>query len=136
MGSGARIPTLIVTDTHAWIWWMASDPLLSRRARDAMERADIIGVPAACLWELAWLEANERIRLSEDLLLVVSQVFKDPRLRLLPLTPEIAVRGARLGQSLSDPGDRQIVATAIQVAAPLVTRDGPITRSGLVRTIW
>jgi PIN domain nuclease of toxin-antitoxin system len=128
---------VIVADTHAWIWWMSADLRLSEAGRRALDTAGSVGIAAASCWELAWLEANGRITLRVDLLDLLRAAFKEPRIALVPLTPEIAVRGARLGRHFPrDPADRQIVATALHVAAPLVTRDGPITASGLVETIW
>ncbi len=38
--------------------------------------------------------------------------------------------------ALADPWDRLIVATAIALRVPLVTRDSEIRSSGLVETIW
>ena len=38
--------------------------------------------------------------------------------------------------SVPDPWDRLIMATAIALQAPLVTRDSAIRASGLVQTIW
>lgn len=37
---------------------------------------------------------------------------------------------------LRDPFDRFIVATAVQLGAPLVTADREISKAGAVRTIW
>ena len=37
---------------------------------------------------------------------------------------------------LADPWDRFIVATAMVLEVPLVTRDGAITKSELVETAW
>jgi PIN domain nuclease of toxin-antitoxin system len=56
--------------------------------------------------------------------------------RLLPLTPDVAVRAARLLWNHRDPFDRVIVATAIVHRAPLVTKDDRIRRFRGVATIW
>ena len=56
-------------------------------------------------------------------------------MRLLPLTPEIAA----LSETLSingDPADRIIVATALVHQCALLTKDGNIKDSGVVKTIW
>jgi PIN domain nuclease of toxin-antitoxin system len=37
---------------------------------------------------------------------------------------------------LPDPWDRMIVATALHLGVPLVTRDRAITAAGVVATIW
>ncbi len=39
-------------------------------------------------------------------------------------------------EPLRDPYDRLILATAMALAVPLITRDNKIRQSGLVTTIW
>ncbi len=127
---------MIVVDTHALFWWLTEDQRLSTGARKALEASDV-GVPSACCWELAWLETTGKVQPKVGMLEWLQKALCLPGVRLLPLTPENAVRGASLERKFpSDPGDRQIVATALHFIAPLVTRDGPITQSGLVQTIW
>jgi PIN domain nuclease of toxin-antitoxin system len=53
----------------------------------------------------------------------------------LPLTADIALLAASLNMH-PDPADRFIVATAIQHAVPIVTKDRPIRSLRIVKTIW
>lgn len=54
-----------------------------------------------------------------------------------PITVEIAdVSNTIPRASLSDPWDLLIVATAMVIGVELVTRDGAIRESGLVRSVW
>jgi PIN domain nuclease of toxin-antitoxin system len=53
-----------------------------------------------------------------------------------PISVEIAALAHTLGFVHRDPFDRLIVATAYALGCPLVTADGPITDSGLVKVIW
>lgn len=128
---------MIVVDTHAWIWWLAGSPDLSEVARDALDSAAEVGIPSVCCWEVAWLNRRGRIEAEDGALAWMRAALATRGVRLLPLLPEIAAMGAGFGAQLTgDPADRQIVATALLHDAPLVTCDGPITRSELVRTIW
>jgi PIN domain nuclease of toxin-antitoxin system len=128
---------LIVLDTHAWVWWLADDARLSGNAREALASAEEVGVPAACCWELASLVSGRKVALAVPPLTFMKRALALSRVRLLPLTPEIAIRGAGLNRAFPrDPADRQIVATALELNAPLVTRDDLISRSRLVRTVW
>lgn len=53
------------------------------------------------------------------------------------LSPAVCAVGAGFGDRLHrDPADRVIVATALHHGMALVTADGDITQSGVVRTIW
>jgi predicted nucleic acid-binding protein len=55
---------------------------------------------------------------------------------VLPVTLDIAVRAAEFQETLRDPIDCLIAATALINDAPLVTKDDRIRRSGVVATIW
>lgn len=56
---------------------------------------------------------------------------------LEPLSLRIAVRPNSFGDALHrDPADRLIVATAMELGAPLVTKDAHIQAFGGVETIW
>ena len=60
-------------------------------------------------------------------------------LLILPVTPAIALRAAQLDWSNRDPGDRHIVATAIEHRLPLITIDEKIhALSGIrsLKPIW
>ena len=39
---------MIVLDTHVWLWWVASPERLSAAAREAIDPADELRVPAIC----------------------------------------------------------------------------------------
>jgi PIN domain nuclease of toxin-antitoxin system len=128
----------LVLDTHAWVYWIGGPaaPALSRRARTAIEEADVLLVSAASCVEVAWLEAAGRLRFDRDALTWLKQALAKPRVQLAELTPEVAVRAAKLSWAHRDPNDRLIVATALGARAPLCTKDRVIKASGLVTTIW
>ncbi len=128
---------MIVLDTHAWIWWVARDKQLSRRARAQIERAKRVLVPTVCLREVALLVAHGRLRFSRGVEEWLDAASTLPQLELAPMTSRIAVESANLGASFHrDPADQIIVATAITYGVPLVTRDERIERYDRVRTIW
>ena len=129
--------TLIVLDTHVWIWWAGSPARLSARARAAIEAAAELGVSAIRVWELATLVAKKRLELDRDVLTWARQALALPRVSLLPLTPEIAVRSAALSLELSaDPADRIIAATAAELGSSLVSRDARLRELDSPKTIW
>jgi PIN domain nuclease of toxin-antitoxin system len=126
---------VIILDTHVWIWWRSNTPAtLSPVAKHAIETAVEIGVPAVCCLEVAQHVTRERIKVDRDLHTWFEQALNG--IRLLPLTPDVAINAARLLWNHRDPFDRVIVATAILHRAPLVTKDDRIRRFQGVATIW
>jgi PIN domain nuclease of toxin-antitoxin system len=125
--------SLIVLDTHAWIWLINGDEQLRlSEALPLIERAaqlSNVKVSAISVWEVSMLEAKGRISFSMECLDWVKQALAAPGISLVPLTPEIAVLSSRLpGEFHGDPADRIIVATALELSASLVTKDKKILR--------
>ncbi len=126
MGSGPV--ELHVLDTHVWIWMVNGGPeRLLGGATDAIRRAageSSLGVSAISVWEVAMLESKGRLQLQMDCLEWVAEATRRAGLRILPLSPEIAVASTRLpGDLHGDPSDRIIAATVRHEGAILVTRD-------------
>jgi PIN domain nuclease of toxin-antitoxin system len=60
-----------------------------------------------------------------------------PFLQFVPFDNRIALRSNRLPGTLhEDPADRAIIATALTLGAPLVTKDAKIRDYPHVRTVW
>src|SRR5690242_3449249 len=86
--SRARVITL---DTHAWVWWIARDKRISRRAQKAIERSIRVFVPSVCLREVALLISAGRLRFDRPVEEWLEQACRQPRVELAPLTPRIVV---------------------------------------------
>lgn len=130
---------MIVLDTHAWFWWLTQSPQLPLTARASIDNADTVIIPAIVCWEIALLAAKGR--LPAPLSVAVGEFLRAALLyrgtELAPLTPQIAVRAARLGPGFhKDPADRLIAATAIELDAPLVTRDARMRAFAPLKTTW
>ena len=127
---------MIVADTHAWLWWLSDRTLLSPAAREALD-GDAVAVSPMTFWECAILAERNRIVLDAPPLTWISQALARSRTVVAELSVEVAVLAATLRTDLvRDPADRIIVATALHHRVPLVTKDGKITASSLVPTIW
>jgi PIN domain nuclease of toxin-antitoxin system len=117
---------VIMLDTHVWVWWLHDDPALPQSCRDiiAANQADGLGVSVLSCWEVAMLVAKGRLRLTIPVAAWVSAALSPPEVRLLELTPSIAIASTVLPGSIhSDPADRIIVATARGARCPLLTLD-------------
>ena len=125
MGSGQV--SLVLLDTHAWIWLLNGSARLGAKARKAIQRSmaeEAVLVSAISPWEVAMLVSKGRLVLDRDVDEWVKTALSLPGLRLEPISPEVAVTGTRLpGIIHSDPADRMIAATARHLGATLITAD-------------
>ncbi len=129
---------MIVLDTHAWVWWIHSpDRLTTTQVAAVTEgETDVIGVSAISCWEIAKLVEYGRLELPVPLDQWFEQALTYPGVRLLSITPQIAITSTRLpGEFHRDPADQIIVATAIVYSCPLVTCDRRILDYPHVQTV-
>ena len=129
---------MILLDTHIWIWWVDGNENLSpEQTREIQNNeAGIIGVSAISCWEVAKLVERGRIEFDVPVDEWIHQALDYPGVRLLELTPEIAVESTRLPEDFHrDPADQIIVATARIYDCLLLTVDGRIKNYSHVRTL-
>jgi PIN domain nuclease of toxin-antitoxin system len=129
---------MIVLDTHSWVWWVHGDERLTKSQAEVIEanETNIIGVSALSCWEVAKLVEYGRLELPCPVSEWLEQALSYPGIRLLELTPEIAVESTQLpGEFHRDPADQIIVATARIYGCPLVTSDRKILDYPHVETI-
>jgi PIN domain nuclease of toxin-antitoxin system len=127
---------VIVLDTHVWIWWVHGDDRLPpERVRTIREHEGTgLGVSAISCWEVAKLVEYGRLELPCPVADWLDQALAYPGVRLLDLSPRIAVESTRLpGGFHRDPADQIIVATARTLDVPLLTLDGRIRSYAHVR---
>ena len=99
---------MIVLDTHIWVWWAHGHKQLSDTQAGAIvaNEIDTIGVSAISSWEIAKLVEYGRLELPCSLREWFEQALSYPGIRLLELTPEIAIESTRLpGEFHRDPAD-------------------------------
>lgn len=129
---------MILIDTHIWIWWVLEPARLQPAHQTIIEehRAGIVGVSVISCWEVAKLVQLERLQLSRPVAQWIALALGYPGVRLLPLTPEVAVASTQLPDGFrSDPADEILVATARLHKCPLVTMDRKIRSYAHVQTI-
>jgi PIN domain nuclease of toxin-antitoxin system len=133
---------MILLDTHVLLWWQAGGERLSTAAARAIARADAVLVSPISCWEVATLLSSGRIGLDREVFTWARDLFASDEVQLAPLTPQVAVAAAQLGEVgfHGDPADRFLYATALEHSVPLVTKDDSIRsyagKAGDLRTIW
>ena len=132
-------PVTAVTDTHPLVFHAAGGGRLGPRAAALFDRCErreaTLYVPAAVIWECGLIARAGRINLRRSVRAFFDDLFSNPAYQPLDLTPEQVLVADELSLT-RDPFDALIVATAVTMAMPLVTRDAVIRESGRVRVIW
>ena len=114
----------LVLDTCALIWLATGADELSRAAREAIDRADMVSVSAISAWEISLKTARDALELPKPPEEWFSEVLAAHNLALAPLTVDVLVAANSLPWHHRDPADRFIIATARDLGASVVTADG------------
>jgi PIN domain nuclease of toxin-antitoxin system len=119
----------LLLDAHTLLWWLAKDPGLKQRARNAIADQDNeVLVSAAIVWEISTKAAIGRLEAAPDLIdELVPQVDAEG---FAPLSISLvhAYAAGRLPRHHRDPFDRILVAQALLEQLTIVTRDPLIAR--------
>jgi len=133
-----------VVDTHPLIW--TTNPSKKNKISRCVQRIfdnvesgkDMIYVPAPVIWELGSYYRARVFKADKYLLFrhwVQSEIFIHPNIVFLEATLEDVLIAGDFKVN-RDPFDNLIVATAIRMDLPLITKDENITLSGACKTIW
>ena len=129
-----------VLDTHAAIWYLLDSKALSKTAFSLIDDAAASGQPAyisaVSLVEVVYLVERGRIAADAFERFVVELKQQNPAFTVVPLDSEVAAVLRTIPRNaIPDMPDRIVVATALHLDLPLVTRDRRIQSAG-VKTIW
>lgn len=131
---------MIVLDTHTWVWFVSNPELLSKASRKAIDAAIMkkaIFISSISAWEVAQLAVKERLELTIPIDDWIAQSERLPFFQFLPVDNSIAIKSVNLPDPFhKDPADRIIVATAITIGAPVITKDEKLLKYPHVETIW
>jgi PIN domain nuclease of toxin-antitoxin system len=122
----ARLPLLLL-DTHVLVWLVFGMPALGSTAHNEIDlgtQDENLLVSAITPWEIGTLARKKKIELHRETLVWVQAALSLQGIRLVPLSPEVAVGSNQLPFEMhADPADRILVATARHLGATLVTAD-------------
>ena len=130
---------MIVLDTHVIVNDSLDPKRLSRRARAAVDEGQSAGALACSdmsLWEIAMLMAHGRLTVNADAKSFLEGVLEARAIRVLPITPAIAVLAQSDEFEHGDPADRIIAATALAHRAPLVSADARLRKLRSIKVLW
>lgn len=123
----------LLLDTHIVLWLDSGNPRLRRSTRSLIDRhwqgGGAVLFSAVSAWEIAWLVDMERVELDLPVPEWVERFVNRPGVEAVDLSHTAASRSYLLHKlEHRDPADRLLIATAIELACPLVTYDAHIMR--------
>jgi len=130
---------MILLDTHTWIWSHSATWLLSDNVKKLIKKTqtDQRAIASISIWEFAMMAAKGRINVKIDPKLWLNNAIDNSGLRVIELTPEIAMESCNLPAGFhKDPADQIIVATARTHNLTLLTKDKKIIEYPHVKAIW
>ena len=129
---------MILLDTHIWVWYVDESDRLTERHREviATHVDDGLALSILSCWEVAKLVEYDRLDLDMPVKEWIEQALAFPGIRLIELTPQIAVASTQLPRPFHrDPADQIIVATARTYDVEILTVDRKILNYQHVKTV-
>lgn len=125
----------LLLDTHVVLWLDSGDHRLRAETRALIDgcwrNGGTIFLSAVTAWEIALLVDIGRIDLDLPVEAWLKRFLERPGIEAVPLSHRAASRSYQLHHLEDrDPADRLLIATAIELACPLVTYDERIAGFG------
>ncbi|HEX2591025.1 MAG TPA: type II toxin-antitoxin system VapC family toxin [Rhizomicrobium sp.] len=122
----------LLLDTCTCMWLM-DDAYLRQEAVDAIDHAsdrrESVYVSPITAWEVGNLARKGRFRSSYSPKRWLDALLARPGIAVAEMPPHVLLESALLSRDLNlDPGDRVVVATALEYGLTLLTRDADILR--------
>jgi PIN domain nuclease of toxin-antitoxin system len=126
----------VLVDTHAVLWWLAGDKLLSRSAKRMLENpANRRCVSMASLWEIAIKISTGRLPTQNLTLRTIAEELAKQEFVILPIRLSDLVRLEQLPPVHRDPFDRLLIAQSLEEGVPILTADAMVAQYP-VQTVW
>jgi PIN domain nuclease of toxin-antitoxin system len=123
-------------DTHAVVFLALQPEKLGAKAKKLITQAKPgeLGISPVSIAEIGQLLHDDVFESDGK----PSEIFGPVLTALVqvPLSLEAALKAPTLRLPHGDPADRLIVATALDLGVPLITKDGNITDADLVLVVW
>ncbi len=129
--------TVLLLDTHAYVWAVTAPDRLSDRARAAIvDAGNQLLVSAASVWEMAIKHRAGRWAAAEPLLGQHDLYCRRLGAEQQPISAVAAIRAGGMSWSHADPFDRMLAAQAMLQNATMVTRDTVFNELPGLQVLW
>jgi len=122
-------------DTHAFLWALAGDARMSRRARDIFAGPADLSLSMASIWEILIKVQSGKLPFPRPAGPYVLRKLAENRIEHLPITLDHLLALDRLPPNHRDPFDRMLIAQSMEEDWPIVTAD-PMFKQYPIRVIW
>jgi PIN domain nuclease of toxin-antitoxin system len=121
----------LLLDTHALLWWLDANPLLSEKAKSYIaDGSNLVFVSAVIIWEIRIKQALGKLEIPSNF----RQVLEQQPFEMLAITAEHAHAVGDLPAIHRDPFDRMLIAQAKVEGFTILTRDS-IVQQYRVKTV-
>ena len=126
----------VLIDSHALIWYVDQDKLLSLASHAAIsDPANDLLFSAGSIWEIGIKVGLGKIVLTQPFKPWMNQAISDLDVTILPLSVEYVSVQSNLPRHHGDPFDRLLLAQAIVEQVPIISADANLDAYGVTR-IW
>ena len=122
-------------DTHTFLWAIADDKRLSRRAQKIFTGPSDLWLSVASFWEILIKVRTGKLPLPEPSGPYLVKKAAENRIEVLPIKLDHVLRIESLEEHHRDPFDRILIAQSIEEKLPLVTSDPHFERYP-IELIW
>jgi PIN domain nuclease of toxin-antitoxin system len=122
-------------DTHTFLWAIADEGKLSRRARQIYTGSNDLWLSVASMWEILIKVQAGKLPLPEPAGPYLVKKLAQNQIELLPITLDHVLRIESLPPHHRDPFDRLLIAQGIKEKWPIITADPWFSRYP-VDVIW
>lgn len=129
--------SVLLLDTHAYLWAAVAPESLSAAARAAVvDRRNEVWLSAASVWEMAIKHRSGKWPVVEPLLRQHDEICARLGVRIRPIAAPEALLAGGLAWLHTDPFDRMLAAQAMLTPATLVTRDAAFGELPGLSILW
>ncbi|NQV83703.1 MAG: type II toxin-antitoxin system VapC family toxin [Rhodospirillales bacterium] len=125
-----------ILDTHAFLWWLASDAKLSEAARKFIAREEnVIYLSAASAWEITTKVRIGKLPGAAEVASDFGACMASQGFSELPISLADGARAGSLAGPNRDPFDRMLIAQAQAHDLPLISIEAVFDDYG-IRRLW
>ncbi len=126
----------LLLDTHTFLWWIADDPRLSKKACEVIgDGKNQLFLSAASGWEIAVKARLGRLQMPDDLERFILEQTALNAIENLPVILSHTLHVYTLPDYHRDPFDRLLISQAQLEGLPILTADPQISQYS-VEVVW